>query len=467
MRKVLLCFVITLNVLSAIAHPWKPNYFVIIDTDCGIDDFRTLHLLLANPTIQVLGITVSNGAVPAELGYQKVKSLLAALHHEGVLVGIQKKAVSLNPFDVAIQFNWSDSTYSHWPEVEALEIVDRIIRYQKEPITYLNLGSLETFSLCMQQNPQFKSKIKEVVWSIDSIPNTSWNYKLSPTAYHDLINGKQAISAICSGFINYTEDLKSVLHSIHSANAQSICQSLCASNAWYSQTLHDEMVALYLTDSSCFTVSTNGIIDANPDFNHMLSQIFEAVFTGNNVNKLQALQSLSVDSNLFLPDISYRMVETIDKYGETEWASCVLTNELHRHVGIYAIIGAKMGIRAREYFGVGGDVMQVTSFAGNNPPVSCMNDGIQVSTGATVGHGLLHLAAIDVAEPKFMFEYMGQQIVIRLKSEYKNKLKKDVKQLELIYGLDSTIYWDLVRQVALNCWFSWNRNQIFIIEPVK
>ena len=48
-----------------------------------------------------------------------------------------------------------------------------------------------------------------------------------------------------------------------------------------------------------------------------------------------------------------------------------------------------MGIRAREYFNTGVDEFSAVSFAGSIPPLSCMNDGIQVSTGATPGHGLL------------------------------------------------------------------------------
>jgi pyrimidine-specific ribonucleoside hydrolase len=160
------------------------------------------------------------------------------------------------------------------------------------------------------------------------------------------------------------------------------------------------------------------------------------------------------------------MNKTIQKYGNEEWAACVLTNELHRHVGIYAIIGAKMGIRAREYFGAGVDEMKLISYAGNYPPISCMNDGLQVSTGATVGHGLLTVLPNVEAQPKVIFEYLGQQIEFTLKEEYRQKLEKEVKQLAIIYGINSNIYWDLVRQIALNCWFNWDRNELFEISRV-
>ncbi|NLA49059.1 MAG: nucleoside hydrolase, partial [Bacteroidales bacterium] len=75
--------------LSAVlyCHPWKPNHYVIIDTDGGIDDLRAITMLLASPDVRVLGITTSGGALSHENAYIKVKSLLNSLYHEGIPVG--------------------------------------------------------------------------------------------------------------------------------------------------------------------------------------------------------------------------------------------------------------------------------------------------------------------------------------------------------------------------------------------
>jgi len=81
--------------------------------------------------------------------------------------------------------------------------------------------------------------------------------------------------------------------------------------------------------------------------------------------------------------------KTIGKFGLVEWKAISMTNEIHGHTGIYSIIGAKMGIRAMEYFNVGvNNLEEVTTFAGNNSPLSCFNDGVQISTGATIGQVL-------------------------------------------------------------------------------
>ena len=101
--------------------------------------------------------------------------------------------------------------------------------------------------------------------------------------------------------------------------------------------------------------------------------------------------------------------EIIKKYGMDEWNSGVLANELHRHLGVFAIIGVKMGIRAREYFNTGVDEFSVRSFAGSIPPVSCFNDGLQVSTGATPGHGLLTVINDQPASPSARIHISEQE----------------------------------------------------------
>ncbi len=61
--------------LVLIAHPWKPNHYVIIDTDGGIDDIKAITLMLASPDVRVLAITVSPGTLNVDEVYLKVKSL--------------------------------------------------------------------------------------------------------------------------------------------------------------------------------------------------------------------------------------------------------------------------------------------------------------------------------------------------------------------------------------------------------
>ncbi len=109
----------------------------------------------------------------------------------------------------------------------------------------------------------------------------------------------------------------------------------------------------------------------------------------------------------YTADVQEIMKEVIAKYGEEEWRLVVLTSELHGHLGVYAIIGAKMGLFARETLNAGHDELVIISHAGSKPPVSCMNDGLQVSTGATLGHGLISVTGIGIASPAAEFTYAG------------------------------------------------------------
>ena len=107
------------------------------------------------------------------------------------------------------------------------------------------------------------------------------------------------------------------------------------------------------------------------------------------------LKSFLLPADFYADDVRDIVGNCIQRYGEEEWQAVTLTNEIHGHLGIYSTLGAKMGIRARELFrkrGAEGE-MQILSFAGNVPPVSCLNDGLQVSTGASMGHGLFAVSA--------------------------------------------------------------------------
>jgi len=441
---------------------------VVVDTDAGIDDMRTLTLLLSMPEVNILAITVSNGATSAEAGYQKVKSLLHELNKQGVLVGINKLPVNVNPFKHAVDFHWTDSLYPQFTEVSFIKVLERIQNYSSEKITFINLAGLSTLDSYLGEHPEFATRLKQVIWTTDIQLEDSWNYSLSPEIYQRLISNTVPLNliAINNEKLNYETDWISGLDTILDSYSLFFKRSLINQDFHYAMKCYDELVPILVMDTSLFQTTSKGyLLKKSTSIQHIESQISKMLVINKN-NKNQVFIKFPIDSTNYISDIAPFMNKTIQKYGNEEWAACVLTNELHRHVGIYAIIGAKMGIRAREYFGAGVDEMKLISYAGNYPPISCMNDGLQVSTGATVGHGLLTVLPNVEAQPKVIFEYLGQQIEFTLKEEYRQKLEKEVKQLAIIYGINSNIYWDLVRQIALNCWFNWDRNELFEISRV-
>lgn len=162
---------------------------------------------------------------------------------------------------------------------------------------------------------------------------------------------------------------------------------------------------------------------------------------------------------LYSPEIAVR--EIIERYGPEEWRAGVLTNELHGHLGIYAIIGVKMGIFANELLGTKQDDIQVVSYAGSRPPLSCMNDGLQVSTGATVGHGLFKVAEVRNTRPEAAFSFWNRSVTLQLKAEYSVRIQDNINEGVCLYGIHSEAYWEYVRRLAIRYWLEFDRREIF------
>ena len=178
------------------------------------------------------------------------------------------------------------------------------------------------------------------------------------------------------------------------------------------------------------------------------------------------LLDLPHDPALFREDVRPHVERIIAAHGEEEWQTVVLTSEFHTHLGIYSIVGAKMGLRARDYFDAGIDEMLVTSFAGLKPPVSCLNDGLQVSTGATLGHGTISVADGSPTLPKAVFTHDDKSISLQLKDRYWKTVRTDIKNILKDHGLDDPQYWQLVRKLGIQYWLQWSRNDIFDITIV-
>jgi pyrimidine-specific ribonucleoside hydrolase len=169
---------------------------------------------------------------------------------------------------------------------------------------------------------------------------------------------------------------------------------------------------------------------------------------------------------MFNYDVRQIIDSAIAHYGMEEWKANVMTDEFHGHLGVFSIVGAKMGIRAREYFGVGPDMLNVLAYAGTKPPYSCLIDGIQVSTGATLGMGSIQIASDSVVQPSAVFTYKDRSVRITLKNEYLEKVDADIKEGIVKFGLMDDGYWKLIRRNALKYWVEWDRNVIFDVEEI-
>ena len=174
------------------------------------------------------------------------------------------------------------------------------------------------------------------------------------------------------------------------------------------------------------------------------------------------LKTFDIPSELYADDVKNIAGLCIGKFGLREWKAAVLTNEIHGHLGIYSTVGAKMGLRARELFeeaGCKGEISAV-SFAGLQPPVSCLNDGLQVGSGASLGHGLISVSDEPEKRVEARFSCEGKSLTLSLKPEYSAIIRADIKEGVERYG-HSPAYWQYIRNLALRYWSTWARWEIF------
>ena len=100
-------------------------------------------------------------------------------------------------------------------------------------------------------------------------------------------------------------------------------------------------------------------------------------------------------------------------------------------------------------------------------PICCLNDGLQVSTGGTLGHGLITVADTEPTQirPEATFSFKGKQVTLRLKPEYERRVREDLRKGVEMYGADTEANWQYVRELALKYWLDWDRHEIFDILP--
>jgi len=473
MKRIILVLLTITFTLTLFSHPWKPKHYIIIDTDAGVDDMKAICMLLASPDVRILAITISPGALNSSTGYLKVKSLLNGFYHEGIPVGINSSCKFKSPdFPSAVNSEWGDEiSLAGDIAPECIGLIREILVSEKNKISMVCLGGLSTAASAYAQIPQLNQMIKRIIWSANGLNDKKgFNYNIDNQAV-SMILGSGIPVTVVKGNGNlqfYDNDLISKFSIIQSVYANRVTEffgSETAKGHNYSYTLNDDAVPVYMHYPELFSADTTGKgIEITPGDIKRIKEKTILILKGETVEKNQVIKQFPLNPDFYFADVEPAVKEIIRKYGMDEWTSGVIANELHRHLGVFAIIGVKMGIRAREYFNTGVDEFMVTSSAGSVPPFSCMNDGLQVSTGATPGHGLLTVKNEVPVTPSAEFTYMNRKIRLTLKPEITSLISNELKDINFVYGLDSDIYWELVRKNSIKYWLNLDRHDIFIIE---
>ena len=104
--------------------------------------------------------------------------------------------------------------------------------------------------------------------------------------------------------------------------------------------------------------------------------------------------------------------------------------KFHGHLGPYAVIGYKMGEIANQILGSDSFSKKAFVWTGTNPPISCIIDGIQISSGCTLGKGniLVHQEGI----PKARFISNGRHVEIKLKTDVQQEIDTTVTEENIV-----------------------------------
>jgi formylmethanofuran dehydrogenase subunit E len=95
--------------------------------------------------------------------------------------------------------------------------------------------------------------------------------------------------------------------------------------------------------------------------------------------------------------------------------------EFHGHLGPFLMIGLRMGFLAMSALGSSPDEMSVLVKVKSTPPESCAIDGLQVSTGCTLGRGTIRVSE-TLNHVGGEFRYRNRMCAITVRSDVVNDL---------------------------------------------
>jgi pyrimidine-specific ribonucleoside hydrolase len=475
MKKIIipLIFILLTGNLHTSPLHFKLKHSVIIDTDCGVSDLRTISLLLSLSTVKIKAVVISGNSPDRKTGFEILESLLNSFSADSVIIKNEELP--------GVEVNAKKTGRKQQVSYDALKIYRKVLGESNEKITVICLGSLTNPSELLKLEPSLVSNIGEVIWYNDNaVPLQGFNYNSDRAAAENLLKSGLNIDIISNlqyknacfdtTVVNIADKAVTKAARIFGGTFKKVAGENNTSTD--NLIVSEELVAISIANHELFEMTPAGE-KSKIRFNNSYSitsvnEIITDILTGTYIpGHFVAFNGFPMDRSLYTYDVRLMMDEAIDRYGIDEWKACVMTDEFHGHLGVYSIVGAKMGILAREYFGVSTDILKIESYAGSTPPFSCMNDGLQVSTGATLGQGTIHLANDPVTKPQALFCYNNNKILIKLRPEYIFKLQDVINMGIKNYGLEDEDYWILVRQSAIRFWLEWDRKKMFDLTEIN
>ncbi len=479
--RTIVCFLLFATAVSA-HDVYLP---IIIDTDSGADDIRAIAMLLNAGQVDIRLIATSDGVLNPDQAQKAVQRLLACLNQTAISV-IKGPALSADPppfREFNLHLNWPEcalkKTGGKPGRVSAPEAIVATLTGSEHNFLYLCLGPMTNLASALKIDPGIKNRIESVIY-LGKAPGADapgWNTQRDSDAAQVVYSSGVKIyglglsndrypafdNAFYETLANTDSKIARLLARLHDFPAMRAKIAQAHTKVW------DELTVIYLNLISAFDFETvPGFPNAYRLKAYDAQAVREAYFRllqnpadfHLDARKSVVLKGFPMRAEMMRSDVAPLVDAIIAAHGAEEWKACLLTNEFHRHLGIYSLVGAKMGIRARELLEAPFDTLEVVSHAGLKPPLSCLNDGLQVSTGASLGRGTIRVLETN-KQPRAEFFKNDIRLTLTLKPQLVERIKADIRAAIKRYGGLSPEYFAHIRTLSIQYWKDFDRKTLF------
>lgn len=464
---------------AATAHNMRAP--LIVDTDLALDDVRALALLTGLNHYEMLAVVTSDGVCSPEESVRRLPGLFKLMKTPLPPLGVGGKNAQAPPpwRKLCGAAYWSQFPAAPAPDAQpALEAISQALQNATEPVTYLCLGPMSNLAGLLKRKPKLAAKIGSVVYlgNLPGAERPGFNTSRDLDAARRVFKSGLTIYVVPSRAgqrLSLDNQLMAAIKALDSPATrligwQAADPQVRAHAPAQGLPIWDELVVLWLHDPSLATpqATQNRHVQVLTDIDLAAARLAYLELAAGRPEGLEPRRPVLFnrfpsDPALFRPDVAKLVLPLIARHGQEEYKAALITNELHRHLGLLSIVGAKMGIRARELLYAGLDEVKVQSEAGLKPPLSCLNDGLQASTGASLGRGTI---SMKEGPPRLaaIFSKGKMRWRLELKPEVRAKIQKQIKSaVERFPGLTPR-YFQEVRRMALEGWLDMDRREIFI-----
>jgi len=155
---------------SPASVPNPDAQWVVVDTDTGLDDAHSLLYLLAQPDVEVLGITTIYGNTPVHESARNVATVLRVAGREDIPVFLGASAPLAGAANIADFVHGGDGLGDRFDRAEAVlqdesaaDYLVRIANTHPGKIDLHPIGPLTNIALALQQDPDLFLKFRSVV----------------------------------------------------------------------------------------------------------------------------------------------------------------------------------------------------------------------------------------------------------------------------------------------------------------